>query len=186
MQAEARAQALRKFLQIGPGPVVDIFVVIQQALGIRLYQSPLSSNSKVAGLFSCDDASGACIFLNVNHPLHRRIHSAAHELGHFEGTRQNPEVLEEDERFLSRDQRYANAFGRAFLMPADCFAESFSRLKQETRILNRRLIIKLANEYNVSRQGLLLRLEELGQIKKGSWDWFLDNGEYKISTKSKS
>lgn len=175
-QAEARAQVLRKFLQIGPGPIVDIFVVIEQALGIRLYQSPLSSNSKVAGLFSYDDASGACIFLNVNHPLHRRIHSAAHELGHFDGTRQNPEVLEEDERFLSRDERYANAFGRAFLMPIGCFAESFSRLKQETRILNRRLIIKLANEYNVSRQACCLRLEEIGQIKKGSWDWFVDNG----------
>ncbi|MDO8775939.1 MAG: transcriptional regulator, partial [Burkholderiaceae bacterium] len=40
----------------------------------------------------------------------------------------------------------------------------------------RRHIILLANFFGVSRQAMVLRLEELGLTKKGTWDWFADNG----------
>ncbi|TAJ74914.1 MAG: ImmA/IrrE family metallo-endopeptidase [Sphingobium sp.] len=174
--AEQHAEDLRKWLGLGPGPIADIFSVIELGLGIRLYQRYLSPSSKIAGLFTYDDDVGACIFLNASHPLPRRIQSAAHELGHFIGTRRNPEVLEENERFLSREERYANAFGRAFVAPAGSFAESFRRLKEITGRVTRRLIILLAQEYNISRQACVLRLEDLGLVKKGTWSWFQDNG----------
>ncbi|EHR01141.1 helix-turn-helix domain-containing protein [Bradyrhizobium sp. WSM471] len=174
--AEKHAKELRDWLGLGPGPIADIFSVIELDLGIRLYQRRLSSSSKVAGLFTYHDSVGACILLNANHPLPRRIQSAAHEVGHFYGTRQTPEVLEEDEKYLSRDERYANAFGRAFLTPAENFAESFRRLKEITGKTTRRLIILLAQQYNISRQACVLRLEELGLVKKGTWAWFENNG----------
>lgn len=174
--AEQHAKELRDWLGLGPGPIADIFSIIELGLGIRLYQRRLSSISKVAGLFTYDERVGACILLNANHPLPRRIQSAAHELGHFYGTRQTPEVLEEDERFLSRDERYANAFGRAFVTPADSFSESFRQLKEITGKITRRLIILLAHQYNISRQACGLRLEELGLAKKGTWSWFENNG----------
>jgi Zn-dependent peptidase ImmA (M78 family) len=174
--AEKHAKELRDWLGLGPGPIADIFSVIELDLGIRLYQRRLASNSKIAGLFSYDESIGACILLNASHPLPRRIQSAAHELGHFYGTRQTPEVLEEDEKFLSRDERYANAFGRAFLTPAESFSESFRQLKQITGKTTRRLIILLAQQYNISRQACCLRLEELGLAKKGTWVWFENNG----------
>ena len=174
--AELHAQELRDLLGLGPGPIADIFSVIELGLGIRLYQRRLSSKSKVAGLFTFDETVGACILLNANHPLSRRIQSAGHEIGHFSGTRRNPEVLEEDERFLSRDERYANAFGRAFLTPSESFKESFRQLKDITGKITRRLIILLSQQYNISRQACGLRLEELGLAKKGTWDWFEKNG----------
>ena len=174
--AEKHAQELRAWLGRGPGPIADIFSVIELGLGIRLYQRRLSSKSKVAGLFTYDETVGACILLNANHPLPRRIQSAAHELGHFYGTRHTPEVLEEDERFLPRDERYANAFGRALLTPAESFEESFRQLKEITGKTTRRLIILLSQQYNISRQACGLRLEELGLAKKGTWDWFEKNG----------
>jgi len=174
--AEQHAQELRGWLGLGLGPIADIFSVIELGLGIRLYQRRLSSKSRVAGLFTYEEAVGACIFLNSNHPLPRRIQSAAHELGHFYGTRHSPEVLEEDERFLSREERYANAFGRAFLTPAASFSESFRQLKEITGKTTRRLIILLAHQYSISRQACGLRLEELGLAKKGTWGWFEDNG----------
>ncbi|MBZ9881968.1 XRE family transcriptional regulator [Mesorhizobium sp. CA10] len=174
--AEKHAKELRDWLGLGPGPIADIFSVIELGLGIRLYQRRLSSNSKVAGLFTYDESIGACILLNANHPLPRRIQSAAHEIGHFYGTRQTPEVLEEDEKFLSRDERYANAFGRAFLTPAESFSESFRQLKEITGKTTRRLIILLAQQYNISRQACGLRLEELGLVKRGTWAWFENNG----------
>jgi len=172
--AEQHAQDLRDWLGLGPGPIADIFSVIELGLGIRLYQRRLPS--KVAGLFTYEDAVGACILLNANHPLPRRIQSAAHELGHFYGTRHSPEVLELDEKFLSREERYANAFGRAFLTPAASFSESFRQLKEITGKTTRRLIILLAHQYNISRQACGLRLEELGLAKKGTWAWFEKNG----------
>ena len=174
--AEQHARNLRDWLGLGLGPIADIFSIIELDLGIRLYQRRLSSKSKVAGLFTYEEAVGACIFLNANHPLPRRIQSAAHELGHFYGTRRCPEVLEENERFRSREERYANAFGRAFLTPAASFSESFRQLKEITGKTTRRLIILLANQYNISRQACGLRLEELGLAKKGTWAWFENNG----------
>ena len=174
--AEKHAKELRVWLGLGPGLIADIFSVIELGLGIRLYQRRLSSKSKVAGLFTYDETVGACILLNANHPLPRRIQSAAHELGHFYGTRNTPEVLEEDERFLPRDERYANAFGRALLTPAESFGESFRQLKEITGKTTRRLIILLSQQYNISRQACGLRLEELGLAKKGTWDWFEKNG----------
>lgn len=174
--AEKHAKDLRDWLGLGLGPIGDIFSIVELELGIRLYQRRLSSSSKVAGLFTYDESVGACILLNANHPLPRRTQSAAHEIGHFYGTRQTPEVLEEDEKFLSRDERYANAFGRAFLTPAESFSESFRQLKEITGKTTRRLIILLAQQYNISRQACGLRLEELGLAKKGTWAWFENNG----------
>jgi Zn-dependent peptidase ImmA (M78 family) len=126
--AEQHAQELRNWLGLGSGPIADIFTLIELDLGIRLYQRRLSSGSTVAGLFAYDPGIGACILLNANHPLERRIQSAAHELGHFIGTRQVPEVLEENERFISREERYANAFGPALLTPRESFEEGFRQL----------------------------------------------------------
>lgn len=174
--AERHAKELREWLGLGGGPIEDIFSVIEMRLGIRLFQRRLSSGSKVAGLFTYDPSVGACIFLNANHPLPRRIQTAAHEVGHFYGTRQIPEVLEEDEKFLSRDERYANAFGRAFVTPADSFSECFRQLKEITGKVTRRLVILLAQQFNISRQACSLRLEELGLAKKGTWEWFEKHG----------
>ena len=177
--AEKQAQELRDWLGVGTGPIGDIFSIIELDLGIRLYQRRLSSKSKVAGLFTYDDAVGACILLNANHPLERRIQSAAHELGHFIGTRRVPEVLEDDEQFLSRDERHANAFGRAFLTPRKSFSEAFKQLTAGADMLTRRHIILLAYQYNISREACVRRLEELELLRKGTWEWLKASGGIK-------
>ena len=177
--AEKHADEFRDFLGLGQLPITDMFSLIEEGLGIRLYQRKLPASSKVAGLFTYDELVGACIFINANHPLERRTHSAAHELGHFVGTRQNPEVLETDERFLSREERYANAFGRALMTPATSFSESFRNLKQialTKKQVTRAIVIRLANQYNISREACVRRLEELDLITKGTWEWFKENG----------
>lgn len=170
--AEKNAQSLRNHLGIGCGPIADIFSIIEFDLGIRLYQRRLPS--KIAGLFTYDDMVGACILLNANHPLERRIQTASHELGHFDSNRRNPEVLELEEKFSSREEKYANAFGHAFLTPAEPFIEHFKQLRQlcATDKLSRRLVILLADMFNVSREACVRRLEELGLAQKGSWEWF--------------
>jgi Zn-dependent peptidase ImmA (M78 family) len=174
--AEQHAQELRDWLGLGSGPIADIFTLIELDLGIRLYQRRLSSSSKVAGMFTFDPEIGACILLNANHPIERREQSGVHELGHFIGTRRSPEVLEENERFQSREERYANAFGRAFLAPRESFEEGFRLITAGADRLTRRHVILLAHKNHLSREACVRRLEELGLVKKGTWDWFLMNG----------
>lgn len=174
--ASQHASELRDWLKLGQGPIADIFAIIEFGLGIRLFQRRLSSRSKVAGLFTYDDTVGACIFLNANQPLTRRVQSASHEVGHFYGTRRNPEVLEEDEKFLSRDERYANAFGHAFLTPEASFTESFRQLRELTGKISVALVVRLAHQYGISRQACVLQLEEFGLAKRGTWEWFVNRG----------
>ena len=174
--AEQHAQELRNWLGLGIVPIAEIFSLIELEIGIRLYQRRLSSDSKVAGLFAYDDDVGACILLNANQPLERRVFSAAHELGHFMGTRRAPEILNDDERFQSRDERYANAFGSAFLMPQQSFQEKFRQITAGAEKLTRRHVILLSHLYHISREACVRRLEGLHLVKKGTWSWFKDNG----------
>jgi Zn-dependent peptidase ImmA (M78 family) len=167
--AERHAQELRDWLGLGAGPIADIFSLMELDLGIRLYQRRLSKGSKVDALFTYDQTLGACILLNANFPLERRIQSAAHELGHFVGTRQAPEVLEENEKFQSRDERYAHAFGRAFLTPRKSFEVAWRQLTAGAEITRRPIIVQ-AHHFRISREACVRRLEELGLVKRGAWE----------------
>ncbi len=173
-QAEQDAQELRDWLGLGAGPVLDIVSILDLQLGIRVYIRRL--DGKVSGLFAYDETAGACILLNANHPADRIRQSGTHELGHFVGTRKQPEVLTAHEKITSREERYANCFARCFLTPARAVRQRFAEITAGQSHLTRRHIILLAHAFGVSREAMGRRLEELGLAKEGTWDWFVTNG----------
>lgn len=173
--AERQAMEVRDWLDIGSGPIADIFSLIENKIGIRLYQRKLASS--ISGLFVFDESVGACILLNSAHPLRRRVYSAAHELGHFIGTRHSPETLEKGERFSSREEQYADSFARSFLTPRDSFTEVFRSLSVGADSLSRRHIILLAVQFGISHKFCVRRLEQLELVQKGTWNWFEENGK---------
>ncbi len=173
-QAEQDAQSLRNWLGIGEGPIQNLFALLELQLGMRVYARKLDAN--VSGLFAYDEAVGACILINAGHREDRRALTGAHELGHFIATRRRPEIYQDEKYENSREERYANAFASAFLMPARAVMEKFKELTIGSTHLTRRHIILLSHFFGVSRQATVLRLEELGLTKKGTWDWFMDNG----------
>lgn len=173
-QAEHDAQNLRNWLGLGEGPIQDIFVLLELQLGVRVYSRKLAP--KVSGLFAYDDEVGACILINACHRKDRRTQSGAHELGHFIATRRRPEIYQDEKYENSREERYANAFGSSFLTPARAVMAKFKELTIGSTHLTRRHIILLSSFFGVSRQAMVMRLEELGLTKKGTWDWFMDNG----------
>ena len=173
-QAENDATELRHKLGLGLMPVHDVTSLLELDLGIRVYVRRL--DARVSGLFAYDEQVGACMLLNANHPRERRAQSAAHELGHFVSSRQAPEVLHLDRRENSREERYANAFARAFLTPARTVMQRFRDVTQGASHLTRRHVILLAHAFGVSREAMVRRLEELGLTKRGTWDWFEGNG----------
>lgn len=173
-QAEQDAQELREWLGLGAGPVADIVSLLDLQLGIRIYVRPL--DGKVSGLFAYDEAAGACILLNANHPQERLIQTGVHELAHVVSTRRQPEVLTDDERFTSREERYANIFQRNFITPGRAVRQRFAEITAGQSHLTRRHIILLAHAFGVSREAMVRRLEELKLARDGTWDWFQEHG----------
>ena len=174
--AERHARELRDWLGVDAGPIADIFGLMETGLGIRLYQRYFSPKSKVAGLFAWSRDVGACVLLNARYPLEQRIQSAAHELGHFCGTRRAPEVLGGAARPASRAERYANAFARAFLAPRRSFADRFRTLTDGSSALTLHHVVRLAHEHHLSRESCVRRLMELDLVKTGVWDWYTAHG----------
>jgi Zn-dependent peptidase ImmA (M78 family)/DNA-binding XRE family transcriptional regulator len=173
-QAEQDALELRQRLGLGISPVPDIVTLLELELGVRVYVRRF--DGKISGLFAYDEALGPCILLNANHPRERRTQSAAHECGHFISTRREPEILHNHQTENSREERYADAFGRAFLTPARGVIQKFHEVTAGSDRLNRRPAIVLAHFFGVSREAMIRRLEELELVKPGTWDWFKSNG----------
>lgn len=173
-QAEQDALELRQRLGLGLSPISDIVTLLELELGVRVYIRRIDGG--ISGLFAYDEALGACILLNGNHPRDRRAQTAAHELGHLVSTRREPEVLEEGVTENSREERYANTFGRAFMTPARAVMQKFKEITVGSQKLTRRHVIVLAHFFGVSREAIVRRLEELKLAKSGTWDWFQANG----------
>ena len=173
-QAENDATELRQWLGLGLAPVRDVVSLLELDIGVRLYVRPL--DSQVSGLFAYDDAVGACVLLNARHPRERQAQTGVHELGHLTSRRQTPDVCRFDGQDDSREERYANAFGRAFLTPARTVTVRFQDVIAGASRFTRRHVILLAHAFGVSREAMVRRLEELGLVKRGTWDWFEANG----------
>jgi Zn-dependent peptidase ImmA (M78 family)/DNA-binding XRE family transcriptional regulator len=174
IQAEHDALELRHRLGLGLAPIADMVTLLEIELGVRVYVRRFPGN--VSGLFAYDEKLGACILLNANHPRDRRTHTAAHELGHLLSTRRVPDVEEDNAPERSPEERYCNAFARNFLTPARALAQRFRELTAGASRLTRRHVIVLAHAFGISREALVRRLEEVGLAKRGTWDWFEENG----------
>jgi Zn-dependent peptidase ImmA (M78 family)/DNA-binding XRE family transcriptional regulator len=174
VQAEQNALELRERLGLGNAPISDIVTLLELEMGVRVYVRRF--DSRISGLFAYDDELGPCILLNANHPRERRAQSAGHECGHFISTRRQPEVLHTEDMSHSREERYADAFGRAFLTPPRAVMQKFQEITAGADRLTRRHVIVLAHFFGVAREAMVRRFEELGLVKKGTWDWFTANG----------
>ncbi len=173
-QAELDAQELRTWIGLGSGPCLDIISLLELQLGIRVFLRPL--HGSISGLFAFDEATGASMLLNSNHPLSRLIQTALHELAHFISARLQPDVLTDGDHRQSREEIYADAFARCFSMPARPVRERFLEITAGQSHFTRRHIILLAHAFGVSREAMARRIEELELVKKGTWNWFVSNG----------
>jgi len=174
LQAEQDAFEFRQWLGLGLAPVHDMVALLELQLGARVFVRKLPP--KISGLYAFMEEPGACILLNAAHPRDRRAQTAAHELGHFISTRRAPDALYDGSPEASREERYANAFARAFLTPARAVMAKFQDVTAGASQLTRRHIVILAHAFGVSREAMVRRLEELKLARPGTWNWFAANG----------
>ena len=161
-------------LGLGQAPVRDVIGLLELDLGVRVYIRPI--DSRISGLFAYDADVGACMLLNAKHPPARRVQTAVHELGHLVSARDVPVVHYRRQRGTSREERYADAFARAFLTPSRAVRERFQALTAESGILTRRSVIRLSHAFGVSREAMVRRLEDLRLVEQGAWDLFQTTG----------
>jgi Zn-dependent peptidase ImmA (M78 family) len=150
--------------------VLNLREVLEADVGLRIFQMDLPS--KVAGLFAFTDSLGGCIAVNRKHPIERRRASLPHEYGHFLTSRYRPAITLE-QRYERRPigERFAEAFARAFLMPASGLRRRFLELERERSSgITHGDLCRLAHFYGVSVEAMIRRLEELRLIPAGTWD----------------
>jgi Zn-dependent peptidase ImmA (M78 family)/DNA-binding XRE family transcriptional regulator len=173
-QAEDAATSLRQRLGLGLSPIADIISLLELHAGIRIFMRPLSG--PVSGVYAFDPDVGACMLINVSRPRVHRLNTVAHECGHFVSDRTITDVLEDDEVPSTIEERFANRFGSALLMPAAGVRNQFAALSEGEDRFSLRQLILLAHMYGVSVQAACLRLEQLGLLPQDTWSSLVDRG----------
>lgn len=179
-RGEEVAAEERTRLGLGDGPVSDLRVLLEEAVGVRVFY--LNLPPKVGGLFACNDELGACIAINRKHPPTRGNWSLAHEYGHFLTTRFIADVsFTHDHWGKMAAERFADAFAKHFLMPRTGISR---RLSDAVQALGKErptigAVMSLAHLYHVSAQAMFLRLEELKRIPSGTWNTLREKRGFK-------
>ena len=168
--AEDAAASERGRLALGDGPILNLRGMLEADVGLRVFQIELPS--RIAGLFAFTDELGGCLACNLGHPPERRGTSLAHEYGHFLTNRYRSEITFE-QRYERRpsSERFAEAFARAFLMPAAGLRRRFLDLERtRSKGVTHGDLCRLAHFFAVSVEGMTRRLEELRLIPSGTWE----------------
>ncbi len=170
-EIENKAATLLKDLEITTVPV-DVKMIAER-YGIRISEAPNDDN--LSGLLFKSNGK-AIIGVNSLHHKNRKRFTIAHELGHY-CLHQNNDTFVDKAHDLdllkfrhnslpqTEEERQANTFAAALLMPANILTEHFTRLKEVVND-SEELLTLLSKKYEVSTQAMSLRLLELKLIKK--------------------
>jgi Zn-dependent peptidase ImmA (M78 family)/transcriptional regulator with XRE-family HTH domain len=169
-RGEEVASEERTRLGLGDGPITDLRVLVEEAVGLRVFYLDLPS--RVGGMFACNDDLGACVAINRKHPSTRGNWSLAHEYGHFLTTRYMADVnFTHDHWGKVSAEKFADSFAKNFLMPRNGVCRRLSEAVQANRKgVTIGDVMALAHLYRVSAEAMFLRLEELKRLPFGTWD----------------
>lgn len=169
-EAEEIAEAERSSLGLNGQPIKDICDLLESKRGIKIFHLP-ENTERFFGAFTNDEACGACFLINSNNPLRRRTFTIAHEYGHYLAHRDQLAHIDYRETFGDRNQneRFANAFAAAFLMPRGSVAEVLNQLRSSEKSPIAVTMIQLANYFGVSFEATGWRLVALRKLETGKW-----------------
>jgi len=173
--AEDVALRERDRLGLGTQPVLNLREILETEVGLRVFYGGLPSH--IAGMFAYSVELGFCVLINRKHPDERRRATLAHEYGHALSDRHRPGVdyLNGGSR-KPASERFAEAFGMSFLMPASGIRRKFHEIASSSGDFQVADLCRLSSFYSVSVQAMSLRLEELGLISRGTWDDLAEKG----------
>ncbi len=172
--AESVAFQERQRLGFGDQPVIYLRNMLEWDVGLRIFYWDLPS--AIAGMYAYTADLGCCILVNRKHPPERRRVSMVHEYGHLIVDRYKPGI-----DYLTMtgrkpaNKRFAEAFALCFLMPASSVRQRFHDIVTTTGDFQVADLRRLSHFYFVSVEAMALRLEQLGLIQKGSWQFLKES-----------
>jgi Zn-dependent peptidase ImmA (M78 family) len=158
-EVERRTTDVRARLGLGAAPLGDLTATLADA-GLVVLVRPLGVGGP-EGLYVRREGYGA-VLLNGDAYLPRLRFTAAHELGHHEyGAQAAVDVF--IGATTDPEERRANAFAAAFLLPRVALAQ---RVVGPTPSAER--VVEVASEFGVSYETLVYRLHNLGLLPGGA------------------
>ncbi|MHB1038165.1 MAG: ImmA/IrrE family metallo-endopeptidase [Pirellulales bacterium] len=165
--AEDVAVQERQRLGLGDQPIIDLRDLLETEVGLRIMYENLPS--LIAGMFAYVGEFGGVIAVNRKHPPERRRATMLHEYGHLLVDRHKPGI-----DYLATpvkrpaNERFAEAFAMAFLMPATSVRRRFNEIVNATGDFQIADLCRLGHLYFVSLEAMTLRLEGMGLIPQGT------------------
>ena len=165
---------------------VDIVKVVA-SLGASLHEQQFEDH--VSGVLAIQGGAKH-ILINKNHHSNRKRFTAAHECGHLVlhhvqgdglfidkqmqlykrvGVPSGPEYTSQDSTTTPTQEREANLFASAVLMPAPLLTQAIQRLNHD---LDEDDMLTLANAFGVSSAAMSIRLQNLGLLSVKPLDEF--------------
>ena len=167
--AEDVATRERDRLGLGDGPILNLRETAEWSVGLRVFYAKMPA--AIEGLFAFVDELGCFILVNSAHRPVKQRATIAHEWGHLIGDRYRPgaDIAGHGER-KPANERFAEAFAMAFLMPASGVRRRFHEIVGATGDFQVADLCRLSHHYYVSVQAMTLRLEDLKLVPSATWD----------------
>lgn len=165
--AEDVAVHERQRLGLGDQPIEELRDILEMEVGVRIIYDALPS--QVAGMFAFSAEYGGVIAVNIKHPAERRRATMAHEYGHLLTDRYKPgfDYIQYPGSRKPPNERFAEAFGMALLMPATSVRRRFNQTVNDSGDFRIADLCRMKYHFFVSLEAMTLRLEGLSLIPKG-------------------
>jgi transcriptional regulator with XRE-family HTH domain len=187
--AEKMAEQERRRLDVGNGPLSDVFFLLEQN-GLHIWRPPVPEGVDISGMFVfLDYKQAAFALVNSQLPVSRQRLAAAHEYGHYLRDRydgpviDNPDIFIEDYITLYHTrEKYAQTFALNFLMPPKRLVEIIEK-DIRSKSLNFMDILYIRRHFGASLLSLLQMLKKLEFISPSQFKEFqeLDALQYEKS-----
>jgi len=178
LQIEAIAEQERYRLQLGIEPIANLVAVVENE-GLRVVGADLPEDDVDGAFLFVPEYDSAVALINRTKPPMRQYFTLAHEYGHLLLHRDRPEVRERGIfRAKMPEERQANAFAAAFLMPRPLIERMYDEygFSRKHKPLPTYGWLVMMRRLRVSLQALACRLYNLGCICKSERDWALGEG----------
>lgn len=166
-----KAEEVRAHYRLGLGPIPNLFALLDD-VGFTIYRAPLGplEDGGISGAFLNHRRMGFCILVNLDTTLGRQWFTLAHELAHaLFHSRERTAVVSRIDRVDERE-RFANRFAGEFLVPAEALRAVMERLRVPLPIRDPEWVIRLQRHFHVSYAMMIVRLNQIGAVRKGDYD----------------
>jgi len=180
---EQLAQAERRRLGLGNEPIADMVAVVEHA-GLRVVGADLPPDDLDGALFQFPQKEAAVALINRSKPPLRQRFTLAHEYAHLLLHREHRVVWDRSiDRVSSIEERQANAFAAAFLMPAERINGMYDEYKLPRRRTQLPIFgwVAMRRRFGVSYAALAWRLFNLGYVNEEERDWVLQDGSRQLT-----